>query len=287
LTTGALAKVVAKAGNWQLRLYSYKTGIAYNDFNMISISKTKIFLSLQKKRVRDEKRLYIIEGDKLVNEFIQSGTRLRLLAAKPEFLDSLLPEDKAIIDEIVPAGFEDLKRISSLKTPHNAVAIVTFPEYRTDFNEILENLCVALDFVQDPGNLGTIIRSAAWFGIKDIVCSQNCVDVYNPKVIQASMGALLKVRIHYTDLASLLSFAQRRNLPVYGALLEGESLYSSKLGTKGVILLGNESKGISGDLFPFITQKIMIPQFNRSESGIDSLNVSMAAAVIFSEFARR
>ncbi len=172
---------------------------------MISISKTKFILSLQKKRVRDEMRLYIIEGDKLVNEFIQSGTRLRLLAAKPEFIDSLLPEDKAIIDEIVPAGFDELKRISSLKTPHNAVAVVSFPEYRTDLNEILENLCVALDFVQDPGNLGTIIRAAAWFGIKDIVCSQNCVDVYNPKVIQASMGAILKVRVHYTELASLLS----------------------------------------------------------------------------------
>jgi len=254
---------------------------------MISISKTKFFLSLQKKRVRDDKRLYIIEGDKLVNEFIQSGTRLRLLAAKPEFIDSLLPEDKAIIDEIIIAGFDELKRISSLKTPHNAVAIVSFPEYTTDLGKILENLCVALDFVQDPGNLGTIIRAAAWFGIKDIVCSQNCVDVYNPKVIQASMGALLKVRIHYTELASLLSFALKRNLPVYGALLEGESLYSSELGNKGVILLGNESKGISGDLFPFITKKIMIPLFNRSESGIDSLNVSMAAAVIFSEFARR
>lgn len=254
---------------------------------MISTSKTKFFLSLQKKRVRDDKRLYIIEGDKLVNEFIQSGTRLRLLAAKPEFIDSLLLEDKAIIDEIITAGFDELKRISSLKTPHNAVAIVSFPEYTTDLSKILENLCVALDFVQDPGNLGTIIRAAAWFGIKDIVCSQNCVDVYNPKVIQASMGALLKVRIHYTELASLLSFALKRNLPVYGALLEGESLYSSELGNKGVILLGNESKGISGDLFPFITKKIMIPLFNRSESGIDSLNVSMAAAVIFSEFARR
>jgi TrmH family RNA methyltransferase len=254
---------------------------------MISISKTKFFLSLQKKRVRDDKRLYIIEGDKLVNEFIQSGTRLRLLAAKPEFIDSLLPEDKAIIDEIIIAGFDELKRISSLKTPHNAVAIVSFPEYTTDLSKILENLCVALDFVQDPGNLGTIIRAAAWFGIKDIVCSQNCVDVYNPKVIQASMGALLKVRIHYTELASLLSFALKRNLPVYGALLEGESIYSCELGNRGVILLGNESKGISGDLFPFITKKIMIPQFNRSESGINSLNVSMAAAVIFSEFARR
>ena len=254
---------------------------------MISKNKTKFILSLQKKSKRDENQLFIIEGDKLVKEFLQSGTRLRLLAAKPDFIDSLLPEEKAIIDDIEPAGFDDLKRISSLKTPHNAVAVVPFPGYIADMDEILNDLCVALDFIQDPGNLGTIIRAAAWFGIRDVVCSENCVEVYNPKVIQASMGAVLKVRIHYLELSSLFSLALKKNIPVYGALLEGESIYSRELGNRGVILLGNESKGISEDLIPFITQKIMIPRFSRSESHIDSLNVSMAAAVIFSEFARR
>jgi RNA methyltransferase, TrmH family len=254
---------------------------------MISKNKTKFILSLQKKSKRDENQLFIIEGDKLVKEFLQSGTRLRLLAAKPDFIDSLLPEERAIIDDIEPAGFDDLKGISSLKTPHNAVAVVPFPVYSADMDEILNELCVALDFIQDPGNLGTIIRAAVWFGIKDVVCSENCVDVYNPKVIQASMGAVLKVRIHYLELSSLLSLALKKNIPVYGALLEGESIYSRELGNIGVILLGNESKGISEDLIPSITQKIMIPRFSRSESHIDSLNVSMAAAVIFSEFARR
>jgi TrmH family RNA methyltransferase len=254
---------------------------------MISISKTKFIQSLQKKRVRDETRLYVIEGDKLVKEFLKSGIRIRLLAAKPEFIDSLLPEEKAAIDNIELAGIDELKRISSLKTPHNAVAVVPFPEYGTDFDVILENLCVALDFVQDPGNLGTIIRAAAWFGFKDIVCSQNCVEIYNPKVIQASMGAILNIRIHYAELGSLFSLALKRNLPVYGALLEGESIYSLEPEDRGVILLGNESKGISGDLIPFITKKVMIPRFSSPESGPDSLNVSMAAAVIFSEFARR
>jgi RNA methyltransferase, TrmH family len=253
---------------------------------MISKNKLKYILSLQKKQVREEKKLFIIEGDKLIKEFIQSGKRLRLLVAKPEFTASLLPEEKEFIDEIEPADFDNLKRISLLKTPHNAVAIVPFPEYRTDPDEILKDLCVALDFVQDPGNLGTIIRAAAWFGLKDIVCSENCVEVYNPKVIQASMGAILHVKIHYINLRQFLSSARKKGLPVYGTVLVGESIYSRKLSEKGIILLGNESKGISEDLTPFVSEKIMIPRFNESTYGIDSLNVSMAASIVFSEFAR-
>lgn len=254
---------------------------------MISNNKIKHILSLQKKKSRDESQQYVIEGDKLVKEYLMAGIRFLYLAARPEFLASLLPEEKALIDEINPAGHDDLKRISTLKTPHNAVAIVPIPDYATDMDEILEDLCAALDFIQDPGNLGTIIRAAAWFGIKNIVCSVNCVDVYNPKVIQATMGAILNVRIHYTDLDSFLSLAAKSNLPVFGALLDGDPIYSHKLAYKGIILLGNESKGISADLLRYVTHKIRIPGFYSSKFGIDSLNVSMAASVIFSEFARR
>ena len=254
---------------------------------MISKNKAKFILSLQKKSIRDENHLFIIEGDKLVKEFLQSGTRLWFLAAKPDFIDSLLPEEKAIIDDIESVGFDDLKRISSLKTPHNALAVVPFPENNPDMDEILRNLCVALDFIQDPGNLGTIIRAAAWFGIKDVVCSENCVDVYNPKVIQASMGALLHVRVHYFNLRQFLGVALNNGLPVYGTMMNGESIYERKLENKGVILFGNESRGISDDIIPLVSEKIMIPRFNNLKHGIDSLNVSMAASIIFSEFARR
>jgi len=254
---------------------------------MISKNRTKFILSLQKKSIRDENHLFIIEGDKLVKEFLQSGTRLRLLVAKPDFIDSLLPEEIAIADDIEPADFDDLKRISTLKTPHNAVAIVPFPEHRADIDDILNNLCIALDFIQDPGNLGTIIRAAAWFGIKDIVCSENCVDVYNPKVIQSSMGAILHVKVHYTSLRRFLSRANEKGIPVYGTVTDGESVYTRKLGEKGIILFGNESKGISVDLMPLIPEKITIPGFNKSKYGIDSLNVGMAVSIILSEFARR
>jgi TrmH family RNA methyltransferase len=254
---------------------------------MISKNKIKYLLSLQKKKTREEKQVYVIEGDKLVREYLSSGQRLLLLVAKPEFIASLSATEREAIDEIEYASYEDLKRISTLKTPHNAAGIVPIPVLTIDHQDIMKDLCVALDFVQDPGNLGTIIRSAAWFGIKNIVCSPDCADIYNSKVIQASMGAIMHVNVHYLNLKEFLSKARDIKIPVFGAVMDGESIYNLRLDIKGVILLGNESKGISFDLTPYITHKIMIPRFSRYEYGLDSLNVGMAATVIFSEFARR
>ncbi len=254
---------------------------------MLSKNKVKYIVSLQKKKVRDEERLYVIEGDKLVNEYLISGILIRTLIAKPEFINSIPRGLENNIDEIEPATHEELKRISRLKTPHNAVALIPVPQQEFDTPGILRDLCVALSFIQDPGNLGTIIRAAAWFGIKNIVCSNDCVDAYNPKVIQASMGAGIHVKVHYSDLRSFLKDALKERVPVYGTMLEGKSVYDQKLTGKGVILLGNESKGIPEDLHPFITNKICIPKFTDAVHGIDSLNVGMAASVIFSEFRRR
>jgi len=253
---------------------------------MLSKNKISYILSLQKKKAREEERVFIIEGDKLVKEFLSARTQIKTLIAKPEFLNSLPLVHKQGIGEIIPASYDDLKKISSLKTPHNALAIVRMPEISMDPGDIKKGLTVALDFIQDPGNLGTIIRAAAWFGIRSIYCSQNCVDVYNPKVIQASMGAILNVKVCFTDLHSLFKTALKNEIKIYGAMLEGDSIYSHKLGNTGIIFLGNESKGISEELIPFITDRIMIPRINEAGSGIDSLNVSMAASVIFSEFTR-
>jgi TrmH family RNA methyltransferase len=213
--------------------------------------------------------------------------RINFLAASPEFINLLSPGEKASIDEIEPASIKDLERMSALKTPHNAIAAVSFPDALPDPLKIMDSMIIALDSVQDPGNLGTIIRAAAWFGFRYIVCSLNCADVYNPKVIQASMGALLNVTVIYKDLKQLLEEARKRELPVYGTYLEGESVYKSKLVSNGIILFGNESRGISDDLLPFITTRLLIPKFNSSIHGVESLNVGMAASVVFSEFARR
>jgi RNA methyltransferase, TrmH family len=254
---------------------------------MISKIKIKFITSLQIKKFRDEEKLFVIEGDKLVREFLAAGVPVKMLVAKPEFLSSIPPEQKRLVDSVENASYDELKQMSSLKTPHNALAVVRMPSVEFERSSVTKRLCIALDFIQDPGNFGTIIRAAGWFGIRNIVCSPDCVDVYNPKVIQSSMGALLHVKVYYNDLVDFLQYANDNSVPVFGTLLDGQSIYNHKLDTKGIILLGNESKGISKELIPFISEKINIPKFSNSKEGIDSLNVGMAAAVVFSEFMRR
>jgi TrmH family RNA methyltransferase len=254
---------------------------------MISKTKIKFIKSLQNKKVRDEEKLFIIEGDKLVREFLAAKFPVRMLIAKSEFINSLQPEVVQNLNEIEAVSYEQLKLISTLKTPHNALAVVQMPESKLIMAEIIKQFCVALDFVQDPGNMGTIIRAAGWFGIKNIVCSFDCVDVYNSKVIQASMGALLHVNVFYADLKILCTYAINNSVPVFGTMLDGKSIFDHKLDNKGIILLGNESKGISEELIPFITEKIKIPKYSNAKEGIDSLNVGMAASVVFSEFIRK
>ena len=251
---------------------------------MISKNKIKFISSLHLKKTRDEKKLFIIEGEKIIKEFLEAGIRLKILAATTEFISALPTFTLKQIENIEIAGNNELKHMSSLKTPHNALAVLD-----KLYNEIedspSEKLSVALDCIQDPGNLGTMIRTAAWFGIDTILCSNDCVDVYNSKVVQASMGALLHVKVYYTDLAKY--FKNINNISVYGALLEGNTIYNQPISNKGIILLGNESKGISEKLLPFITHKISIPGAHSFKSGIDSLNVGIAASIIFSEFYRR
>ena len=170
---------------------------------------------------------------------------------------------------------ETLKRCSSLKTPNKVIAVVrkmVFPETRTSF-------VLALDAVQDPGNMGTIMRLADWFGVEKIICSRTTVDVYNPKVIQASMGAFLRIQVDYTDLKS---YFQETRLPVFGALLEGENIYKTVVQPAGILLMGNEGNGISEELKQFITHPISIPR----RGGAESLNVSIATGILLSEFFR-
>ncbi len=254
---------------------------------MISKNRIKYIISLQRKKIRDEERLYIVEGDKIVKEFLASGITVNSLIAKPEFISSLAGDMLKNVKETEEVSYNELKQVSTLKTPHNALALIAMPDNKLDLSSVRDELTVALDFVQDPGNLGTIIRAAAWFGIRNIVCSPDCVDVYNPKVVQASMGALLHTNIYYSDLEKLFTFASGNKIPVFGTLLEGEPIYNCELDNVGIILLGNESKGISGKFIKYITNPLMIPGFSKARPGIDSLNVGMAASVVFSEFCRR
>jgi TrmH family RNA methyltransferase len=247
----------------------------------------KMILSLQKRKVREENAMFVIEGDKLVREYILAGNRVALLAGKPEWIDGEPEAVTAGADEIVTVSYDDLRRISSLRTPHNVLALAPMTVRRWSDDLTAGKLTLALECVQDPGNLGTIIRIAAWFGIGNIICSPDSVDFYNPKVIQATMGAFMHVNVWYRPLEELLEKAVDEGIKVYGATTGGSNIYDSRLGSDGIILLGNESKGISDDLLRHVTERIAIPGPERPLAGLESLNVSMAAAIICSEFARR
>ena len=254
---------------------------------MISRNKAVFIMSLRIKKVREKEKLYVIEGEKLVKEFLMAGERVRTVVARPEFISALEPLLTDSHIEVITASFDELKKISSLKTPHNALATVAIADKPFEPADISGNFSVAIDSLQDPGNMGTIIRAAAWFGLKNIVCSPDCVDIHNPKVIQATMGAILHVNVFYMDLKKLLSRAKKEKLSVYGTFLEGDSIYDHTLNKAGIIIIGNESRGISAGLLPFITDKIKIPAVNPSGPGINSLNAGMAASIVFSEFSRK
>ncbi|HRT48478.1 MAG TPA: RNA methyltransferase [Bacteroidales bacterium] len=254
---------------------------------MLSKNKQKFIISLQKKKAREETGMFVIEGDKMVKEFMAAGAEIVMLIAKPEYIAGLGKKQMIKDYEVIPVTFDELRKVSTMKSPHNALAVVKMPDKEFHADTILDDLSVALDTIQDPGNLGTIIRAAAWFGIKNIVCSENSVDVYNPKVVQATMGALLNVNVFYRNLDELLDYARKKGADVFGTYLDGCPIYEHPLGKKGIILLGNESKGISENLTPYVTARLTIPAFKTLQYGVESLNAGMAASIVFYEFRRR
>lgn len=254
---------------------------------MITRNQVKLILSLQKRKVREELSLFVIEGDKMVREYLLAGNRVKLLAAKPEWITGEADAVTAGADEIVTVGYEELRRISSLRTPHNVLALVPIKKERFSRALLRNRFTPVLECIQDPGNLGTIVRIAAWFGMENIICSPDSVDFYNPKVIQATMGAFMHVRVWYMPLEELLSVTAGEGLPIYGTTTDGLPLYESDPGSEGLILFGNESKGISATLRPHVTTRITIPGPAQPLPGLESLNISMAAAIVCSEFARR
>lgn len=233
--------------------------------------------SLADKRQRDAEHLFIAEGDKLVEEIRNSKFRIRrIYTTRPD----IKGEDVEHIDK------KDMERISQLKTATDTLAVVEQPRYRLDIDS--KTLVLALDGVQNPGNLGTIIRLADWFGIKDIVCSKECADCYNPKVVQATMGAILRVRVHYVDdLAELLLAAKSNGMPIYGTLLTGKNIYTTDVENSGIIVMGNEGRGVSQECQAALTHHLLIPPYPADVPTSESLNVAMATGIILSEFRRR
>ena len=230
--------------------------------------------ALATKQGREEQGAFIAEGEKLVGEIRNSSLRIRrILQTKPIFAEGELISEK------------EMERISQLKTANSVLAVVELPKYKLSLANPAKNLVLALDRIQNPGNLGTIIRLADWFGISDIVCSEETADCFNPKVVQATMGAILRVRVHYTNLAAWLGKEHHSN--IYGTFLEGENIYSAQLEKSGVIVMGNEGQGISSEVAATVSHKLLIPPYPADRCGSESLNVAVATAVICSEFRRR
>ncbi|MFZ4564735.1 MAG: RNA methyltransferase, partial [Bacteroidales bacterium] len=249
------------------------------------------------KKYREEYDQFIAEGHKLVMDLLNSDFTIVGLYASADWIVANLPLTGKKNIPVFETTLQEMKRITSLSTPSPVLAVVTIqddefsnPQISKSPNFQIPKLFLALDDIRDPGNLGTIIRIADWFGLSAVYCSQNCVDIYNPKVVQATMGSIARVTVYRCDLASLFADIAKYkiDIPVYGALLEGESIFSHPLTPYGIILIGNESRGISPELIPFITQKIFIPSFGSTESGkAESLNASVAAAILCAEFRRK
>lgn len=238
----------------------------------------QLIRSLADKRGRTEQGLFVAEGEKLIGELRSSPLRVRKIFA----LEGLFAG--AEVETVAP---RDMERISLLKTAGNSLALVELPHYRLEPARLRDRLVLALDEVQNPGNLGTIIRLADWYGISDIVCSPATADCFNPKVVQATMGAILRVRVHYVPLAGFLREAAALGMPVYGTFLEGENIYRAPLTPGGVVVLGNEGRGVTPETAAAVTHKLFIPPYPADRRTTESLNVAMAAGIVCSEFRRR
>ena len=248
---------------------------------MLSKNKIKYIRSLEVKKNRKEERAFVAEGHKLVGDLLGHFS-CRLLVATRSWLD-IHPQVGA--DEVIEVTQEELTRASLQKTPQDVLAIFEQPDYPMNPEVISQSLCLALDDVQDPGNLGTIIRVADWFGIEHIFCSLGTVDVYNPKTIQATMGALARVKLHYCNLPSLI--ASLGDVSVYGTFLDGKNIYGEDLGTYGLIVMGNEGKGVSQEVADMVNKRLYIPNYPPQRETSESLNVAMATGIVCAEFRRR
>ncbi len=254
---------------------------------MLSKSLKKHITSLHLKKYRKQFSAFCAEGDKLNHDLITSETHCKELLATSQWLDKnrkLLPKETKVTE----ATEIELKSISNLKSPPPVIGIYKIAERLLNIKGLTNSLVIALDGVQDPGNMGTIIRIADWFGIDNIICSDESADIYNPKVVQASMGAIARVAVHYTNLNVFIEeYKQKTNLPVYGTFLEGENIYNQSLAESGMVVMGSEGNGISLEIEKLISDKLFIPNFPPKVPTSESLNVSVATAIVCSEFRRR
>ena len=245
---------------------------------MISKNQIKFIRQLEQKKFRHREGLFVAEGTKVVGDLLKAGSIPHSLYATPEWIASHSVADATEVTD------DELTRLSFQQHPQQVLALFPIPE-PADLSPLTSHLSLLLDGVQDPGNLGTIIRIADWFGISNIICSEDTVDAYNPKVVQATMGSIARVNIIYTNLLELLD-GLPADFPVYGTLLDGENIYTQELTPHGLIIMGNEGNGISDAVRQRVNRRLLIPDFHNGDTA-DSLNVAIATAITCSEFRRR
>lgn len=247
---------------------------------MLSKNKIKYIQSLKDKKGRAEHGVFVAEGNKMVGELLQHMPCSLLVATSAFLRENIIPE----VGELIEVSEEELCKASFLKTPQQVLGIFVIPSCDSQDVDWSNSLSLMLDGIQDPGNLGTIIRLADWYGIRHILCSADTADVYNPKVVQATMGALARVKVHYVDLPEWL--AAHPSIPVYGTFLDGENMYGQTLSSNGVVVMGNEGNGIRPEVARYISQRLFIPTFPPGSQSSESLNVAVATAIVCAEFRR-
>ncbi|HSH19155.1 MAG TPA: RNA methyltransferase [Draconibacterium sp.] len=253
---------------------------------MVSKNTIKLIKSLALKKIRIKENLFLVEGDKNVSEVLVSKFIVEKLFATSNFLaKNKLQLNKANL--VIETTQQDINKASLLKNPQNSIALCRLPELTNLPEKADSDLWIYLDDIQDPGNLGTIIRICDWFGIDYLFCSPKTADVFNPKVIQASMGSFCRVNVFYTPFEPIFRLAAKSNTAILGAFLVGENIYEHKLPSKALLVMGNEGNGISMEIENIIEKKIKIPEFNQNPVSAESLNVSVATAIICAEFKRQ
>lgn len=250
---------------------------------MLSKNDIKIIRSLSIKRYRTERGLFVAEGDKIVGDLLQQ-IEPKLIVATKEWIEAQKTfRCRCRIEQV---SEHELKQCSHMQSPQNVLALFPIPNNSFPLDIVQREIVLMLDNIQDPGNLGTITRIADWFGIKHIICSIGTADIYNPKAIQATMGAIARVSLHYAEIEEILHSIPH-NIPIYGTLLDGENIYSTPLSNNGIIVMGNEGNGISSAIKKRVTTPLLIPPFPDGNNTSESLNVAIATAIVCSEFRRR
>ena len=250
---------------------------------MLSKAKIKLIHSLELKKFRNETDTFVAEGNKLVADILPVFT-CELLIAQSEWLAAQGPVKAK---EVIEVTEEEMRKASLQKSPQQVLGIFKRPHASMAEVDPATALVLALEGVQDPGNLGTIVRLADWFGIQHIVCSRDTADLFAPKTVQATMGALARVCVHYTDLATYLAAQQMKGIPIYGTFLDGEDLYTKPLCSNGILIMGNEGNGIRPACAQWVNERLYIPNYPADRATSESLNVAIATAIVCAEFRRR